>query len=205
MKKVVMRLGHASFSRHTGGLWAVLVGMALLLSMFGGCTPRPSPTSTLTLSDVNALITQADRAYQAQDWAQAAELYDQLVRIQPDVAEWWIRFGWSLRATRRYEDALQAFARADALDPNAYWSAYGEGLTYWNLRRYDDALAAFQRAIRIDPTRPGPHEWRGRIYLRLKHYDAALDAALYGLHYLPEDQDLHNILQEAQRRLRWQP
>jgi len=130
-------------------------------------------------------------------------LYRRLVAVQPDRAQWWIRYGWTLRNTRHYEAALRAFARADRLDPHAYWSAYGQALTYLALKRYDEALAAFQRAITIDPTRPGPHEWRSRIYLQLKSDDAAIDAALYGLNQVPDDHQLQKVLQEAEKQLRW--
>ena len=180
-----------------------LLWLGIWLGLLVGCTAQSAPTPTPDTAQVSALISQADRAYTAQDWARAAELYGRLVQVQPNVAEWWIRYGWALRYTRQYEAALDAFARADALAPNAYWSAYGEGLTYLALKRYDEALNALNRAIAIDPTRPGPHQWRGRIYLKLKHYDAAIDVALYGLNYIPDDETLHNILNEAKRQLRW--
>jgi tetratricopeptide (TPR) repeat protein len=51
----------------------------------------------------------------------------------------------------RYEEALVAFDRALALDPQYPHAWNNKGVSLENLRRYQDALYAYEQAIHCDP------------------------------------------------------
>ena len=64
------------------------------------------------MTDARTLSTQAAQAIREGRAAEAAELFRRLSRIQPDNPDNWFNLGWSLRASRQYEDALDAYAEA---------------------------------------------------------------------------------------------
>ena len=64
------------------------------------------------MSDPQELSARAAQALRQGRPAEAAELFAELTRVQPDKANNWFNLGWSLRATRQYEAALDAYAEA---------------------------------------------------------------------------------------------
>ncbi len=62
--------------------------------------------------DPRTLSAQAAQALREGRAAEAADLFRQLTGIQPDNANHWFNLGWSLRAARQYEAALDAYAEA---------------------------------------------------------------------------------------------
>lgn len=64
------------------------------------------------MSGAASLSAEAARAIREGRPADAADLFRQLTRIQPDNANNWFNLGWSLRAARQYEPALDAYAEA---------------------------------------------------------------------------------------------
>ena len=102
--------------------------------------------------------------------------------------------GYSLHNLRRYEEAIQAYDRAIAIDPNGFsvWNnkaialdtlkryeeaihAYDQALA--NLRRYEEAVQAYDRAIAIDPNRSCT-VWinKGCALHNLRRYEEAVQA-----------------------------
>ena len=65
--------------------------------------------------DVNAIKSDADKAYAAQDWKNAATLYGELTKAEPQSGFAWFRLGNALRRSQQYREALPALERAKAL------------------------------------------------------------------------------------------
>jgi tetratricopeptide (TPR) repeat protein len=63
----------------------------------------------------DAAVTAADKAYNAQDWSAAESQYSGLTSRQPESARFWYRLGFSARANKHYDVALQAMQKAKAL------------------------------------------------------------------------------------------
>jgi cytochrome c-type biogenesis protein CcmH len=116
-----------------------------------------------------------------------ARLADRL-RASPNDAEGWRMLGWSYFETRRFPDAVTAYARAVALQPNsaALQSAYGEALSAADKGRVPpEALQAFRAAQKIDAK-----DERARYYLALADKQAgkshaALEAWIAALKEAP--------------------
>ena len=64
------------------------------------------------MTEARTLGTQAATALREGRAAEAADLFAQLTRTQPDNADHWFNLGWSLRASRQYEAALDAYTEA---------------------------------------------------------------------------------------------
>lgn len=175
----------------------------LALSLLIACQRAPGSDSTATPEEVRALVLRAQAHYRAREWEQAIALFQQIVRQDPDTAEWWTELGWALNAVGRHEEALEALRRAEALAPENPWNPQGQARAYLALGRLSDALAAATRATHLDPTRLGPYQLRVRIYLERGQYDAVVAAALTGLRAHPDDAYLRRALAQAYEKLGW--
>jgi len=71
-------------------------------------------------------------------------------------------------------EALAAFDRAIALDPERADALVGRGRTLARLRRYDEAFEAYGRAVRLDPADPMILRYRGHNYINVRKFDLAL-------------------------------
>ncbi len=80
-----------------------------------------------------------------------------------------------------YQQAVEAYDRVLAADPQDYY-AYGQrGECYRMLSRYDEAIADFDRAIELNPDNSWAMATRGECYRAKEQYDLAiqdLDRAL---------------------------
>lgn len=183
--------------------WLCLSLLVTLLVLVNGCanaTPRPETTPP-SPAEIAALVAEANAAYEAFDWPRATTLFAQVVRYEPEVAEWWTRYGWALHNSQRFTEALAALERAEQLAPDNFWNPFGKARAYAALGRLSEALVAVERAIALAPQRPGPHRLRARLYLQAGDPDRALAAVLTGLYYVPEDAQLQSMLAELADRL----
>jgi tetratricopeptide (TPR) repeat protein len=94
-------------------------------------------------------------AMAAQEFDEAVEAFDEIVRIAPDFAE-----GWNKRATVHYLRGDLAASLADidrtlALEPRHFGALSGRGLVNLALGREEAALAAFDAALAVYPNLHG--------------------------------------------------
>ncbi len=94
----------------------------------------------------DALSQQADAAYDAQDWAKAANLYEQVSKQEPVTPQVWLRLGAALRSIGKYDDALASFEKA-IRSGAAMQGEYGEAATYAAMKQPDQAFASLEKAM----------------------------------------------------------
>jgi tetratricopeptide (TPR) repeat protein len=99
------------------------------------------------------------------DNARALEQYALAQRIAPNNAEVLSGAALSELSLGRWEDALEHYTRAMALDPRASRNAYRMARTLLWLRRYPEAEAAAQRALALAPTSTAAIENHAMVYL----------------------------------------
>jgi tetratricopeptide (TPR) repeat protein len=119
----------------------------------------PSPSSTRASSEEGAgkapngfddLAKRADQAREAERTAEAIELYQAALKIRPSWKEGWWYLGLVRYAADLYADALDAFRRQVALDPEAGGAAWALlGLCEFQTREYERALEHLQRGRRL--------------------------------------------------------
>ncbi|MBS0411429.1 MAG: c-type cytochrome biogenesis protein CcmI [Proteobacteria bacterium] len=98
------------------------------------------------------------------------------LKSQPNDAEGWRMLGWSYFATQKYPQAVQAYAKAVALNPKSagFQSAYAEALNKAaGGQMTPEAKGAFETALKLDPS-----DARARSYLGLAPAPGSASASL---------------------------
>jgi len=104
-------------------------------------------------SNGNALAAEAGAAYDAKDWAKAAKLYAELSQSPETPPRVWLRLGASLRELGRYQDALAAFEKANAVGAGLF-GEYGEAAVYTAMQQPEKALEHLEKAVQQGYAQP---------------------------------------------------
>jgi tetratricopeptide (TPR) repeat protein len=106
------------------------------------------------------LLNLADSLQKAEQFEQAANTIDQLIKIEPSAAAY-ERLGTIDFRLRKYDEALAAFKKSIELDANYYPALNGAGICLLNrfLMDKDDAarpeaLGYLRRSLSIEPNQP---------------------------------------------------
>lgn len=86
------------------------------------------------------------------------------------------REGETLTYLKRYPDALAAYEKAIAIDPNHIDARLGKAQILTLLNRYPDALINYEQAIQLKPDTAKLWEGRGKVLDALNRHDRALDS-----------------------------
>jgi tetratricopeptide (TPR) repeat protein len=112
------------------------------------------------------------------------ENYQAAVASNPNSAEAYSNLGWGYYGQKKYEDAIQAFRKALALDRNLTDAHYGLALTLKESGAAQDAVVEFEAVVKLAPQ--DANTVRGQMLSRLarghinriKSGDWGLDAGL---------------------------
>ena len=109
------------------------------------------------MTDSKALSAQAAQAIREGRPAEAADLFRRLTRIEPDKADNWFNLGWSLRASRQYEAALEAYAEALKRGVSKPEDVHlnRSVILSEHLHRMDEAADELRKAVAINSRAPG--------------------------------------------------
>jgi TolB-like protein/thioredoxin-like negative regulator of GroEL len=149
-------------------------------------------------------------AYIPVDNARALEQYALAQRIAPNNAEALAGAALAELSLGRWEDALEHYTRAMALDPRAGPTAYRMARTLLWLRRYAEAEPAAQRAISLAPTSMAAIENHAMVYLARGDLAGARTALRRSagevepttlVSYVSRYWDLYWLLDDAQQQL----
>jgi tetratricopeptide (TPR) repeat protein len=89
------------------------------------------------------------------------------LQLNPSLAKGWLWYGNALAASRRFDDALSALARARTLDPDNRAIIADESYALFLAGQRDAAIARMERLVRIDPDFLAWHTYLRRCYLVL--------------------------------------
>ena len=95
--------------------------------------------------DLTVLQRLGDIYYQAAFWEQASGYYERALTIEPDSPNLMTDLGVCYRGQQRFDQALELFARAQALDANHWESLFNTAVVAgFDLGRFDTAMAAVE-------------------------------------------------------------
>jgi predicted O-linked N-acetylglucosamine transferase (SPINDLY family) len=123
----------------------------------------------------NFLLQNAQRLHQAGNLAEAARLYGEVLRIDPNQFEALFALGVLHYQSARYAEAERLIAEAIKLNSRATEAHYFRGCALQRLNRNEDAVAAFTQAL---TARPGFIEAlmaRGVARMTLNRYEEGLE------------------------------
>lgn len=123
---------------------------------------------TQDVSTMASLFSLLGSAYvNLRRWQEAAEVYEQTIRLRPDDAGTQETLGLMYSELGRHQEAIKAHQEAIRLKPDFVEAYHGLGLTYKKLGRYQDAIEAFQKAIRLKPDFVFSHIELGATYVEM--------------------------------------
>ena len=155
-------------------------------------------------TDISAFITalHASAPTQAAALTIITEQHRALVLRAQKTKEQWVDEGNAHYRARRYAEALEAYERAIALDPQDAFFHYHRGNALRRLKRYEEALVSFEQAIQLHPNDASSHYYRGRVLYALKRYEAALAAFEHAIELDPNLAYAYNWKGNALRHLK---
>ncbi len=112
------------------------------------------------------------------DWAGAGQDYRRALELNPNSATTRHWYAGYLRATGRFEDAIQEIRRAQGLDPLSRAISRDLGRTLYSMRRYDEAIQEYRRALDFEPDFPSGYLHLGMAYAAAGKHQEALVALL---------------------------
>ena len=125
--------------------------LIFLLMLALGWSSIATQARAVTLNDrsdtKDTPAVEANSAYEAKNWAQAAKLYEALSKEKDAPPRVWYRLGVSLRSLGKYEDALGAFDKATQLGAGQF-GEYGKATAYAGMKQADKAFEALEQALK---------------------------------------------------------
>ncbi|MBM3546538.1 MAG: tetratricopeptide repeat protein [Alphaproteobacteria bacterium] len=109
-------------------------------------------------SNVNDMMRRGIRLMNAQNYNEALDIFDRMVKYAPEFAE-----GWNKRATVHYmlgnfNESVADIRKTLALEPRHFGALSGLGMINVELERGQDALKAFEEALKANPYLPGARQ-----------------------------------------------
>jgi Tfp pilus assembly protein PilF len=127
---------------------SLIVVCGALLQCFLAAAQNPSAEIQ---AKIVPLFQSARQAEQRRDFAHAAQLYDQILALDPKLAEVWTNKGLVLYELDRHREALQAFARAAALKPALITPQLFLGIEYVKRGEAQKAIAPLEAVLAREP------------------------------------------------------
>ncbi len=131
--------------------------------------------------EMEALSKGAEKAFAAQRYTAAEQLYRTIVEANPDQIAGLINLGTILLYRNKSEQAIEMFDRASRLASELPISFYMSGIANYRLDRTAEAAAKFARTLELDPANADAFFYLANIegllgqnQLALKHLAAAL-------------------------------
>jgi len=123
----------------------------------------------------NFLLQNAQRLHQAGNLAEAARLYGEVLRLNPNQFEALYALGVVYYQSARHADAERLLAEAIKLNPRAAEAHYFRGRALQRLNRNEDAIGAFDQSLALKPGFVDALMARGVARMSLNRYEEGLE------------------------------
>lgn len=139
---------------------------------------RQEPLLAATNANYPTLAAEADRRFNAKEYAPAIVLYRKTIELRPQEQAPRFHLAEIYLARKDYAAAISEYAAVLRADPASAHAVYGTGTVYLAQARNTLAVAAFQKAIQLAPgdrtIAAGSHKGLGDLDLLQGKYDEAV-------------------------------
>jgi len=144
----------------------------------------------LTPADAQAFETRGD-------WRGAEQAWRELIHQSPGDYRYWTSLGIVLAHQEQYRDAIAAYRKALAIEPNAAPAELNLGLAYFKMGNFGSAIPVFRRVAKAQP-----NNRQARLLLGMSLYGASKfrEAAAYleaSAEQYPANMQLRQVLAQS--------
>lgn len=154
--------------------------------------------------EARALVDKGKELYKEDLDKEAAEAFQQAVKLDPDFAEAHYRLGLAYSALDRENEAkeslkksIELYKKIVELNPNDPAAFFNLGQAYSVLHQDEEAARAYRQAIRLKPDDEEAYYQLGMSETRLARYDEATAAFQKALDLDPNDYRVNDALDNA--------
>ena len=140
------------------------------------------------------ILTKAQNAITAHDWATAARLYKELLRGDESNVEYLKQLGSIYVRAGQDEKAIPYYEQIITFNPDNTDSMVSLGAIFRRLKRYEDSVNILHKAQDISSSNPNINYNLGFTYKEMGDYDDAIDAFESVISRNPDDVLAHNHL-----------
>src|SRR5712692_5756280 len=154
--------------------------------------------------EAKSLVDKGKELYKNDQDEQAAQTFQEAIRLQPDLAEAHLSLGMAYGALDKKTEAEQSYKKAvelykkviqaDAKDADAFFNL---GQTHSLLHQDENAARAFRQATRLRPDDEEAFYQLGRAETKLAHYPEATAAFQKALELDPNDYRASDAIENA--------
>jgi tetratricopeptide (TPR) repeat protein len=155
-------------------------------------------------SQAKALLDKGKQLYRDDQDTEAVDVFQQAVKLDPDLAEAHFRLALSYEALDKredaelqYEKAVEAYKKHLDANPDDAEAHYNLGQTYANLGNYSEAIRSYRQATKLKTDDPGIYYDLGVAHTKLAQYDVAAAAFSKALEIDPDYYRAQEALDEA--------
>jgi tetratricopeptide (TPR) repeat protein len=155
--------------------------------------------------EAQALVDQGKDLYKNDQVQQAAQAFQDALRLSPDLAEAHLRLGMAYAALDKkteadesYKKAVELYKKRVQADPKDAKSFFNLGEAHSLLHQDEEATRALRQATRLKPDDEEAFYQLGMSETRLAHYPEAISAFQKALELDPNDYRATDALETAQ-------
>ncbi|MES2932283.1 MAG: tetratricopeptide repeat protein, partial [Pseudomonadota bacterium] len=137
------------------------------------------------IQEIKPLFQEALRLHQANNFVQAADIYKQVLELEPDYAQARYLYGSLLEQTNRDQEAQAEFEAAVRISPSYIDAHHALGKLHLKHARLQDAANGFQQVLKLKPDHFSALNALGRALTGMRLFPQAIAVLEYALKVKP--------------------
>ncbi|MFN9598507.1 MAG: tetratricopeptide repeat protein [Dolichospermum sp.] len=161
----------------------------IILKELAEITPPPviekAPEPLQPETSLNDYLKEAEKLFLEKRHQDALAIYEQIIKIQPENPENWLKRGILFNRLNRYKDAIMSYNQAIKINPEYHQAWCDIGVSCGKLGKHQEAFNCFDKAIQIKPDDGVAWVNRGLSLVELERYEDAITSFDKALEFQP--------------------